>query len=222
MQCISVCSYNEKKTPVAWDFPNITRPFSIIYYVLGGSAFYSADGVELPLEREHLYILPANTRFSLREDSADKFYSLYIHADPFVKRTLELMRVYVKNDDEINVRKLCDMLISYASERLGEKIFPLAAKIKGYIESSFVSVFKGNDLSHHFNYSRSHLTKIFKKKYGLTPKQYAQQLVLKEIVRLLRRGNSITDIAERLDFSSPENLSRFFKDKLSFTYAKVS
>jgi AraC-like DNA-binding protein len=227
MQCISVCSYNERHTPAAWDFPNITRPFSIIYYVLGGSAFYSADGVEVPLKRGHLYILPANKPFSLREDSADKFYSLYVHAytspevdslidvdakaDPFIEHTLELMRCYARADDEIYMRKLCDMLLSYISERLGDALFSLAAKIKSYIDANYISVFKGNDLSHHFNYSRSHLTKIFKKKYSLTPKQYAQQLVIKEIIRLLYNGTSVNDIAETLDFSSPENLSRFFK-----------
>jgi AraC-like DNA-binding protein len=52
---------------------------------------------------------------------------------------------------------------------------------------------------------------VFKEKYSLTPRQYAQQLVLQETVRLLREGASVAEIADRLDFSSPENLSRFFK-----------
>ena len=73
MRCTAITSYNECLTPKEWDFPNITRPFSIIYYVLGGSAFYTVDGVERPFEKGHLYILPANQTFSLREDPEDKF-----------------------------------------------------------------------------------------------------------------------------------------------------
>lgn len=227
MQCISVCSHNERRTPAVWDFPNITRPFSIIYYVLGGSAFYSADNTEIPLKEGHLYILPANKLFSLREDPEDKFYSLYIHAytspevdelidvdvrgDSFIERTLELMRAYAKEKEEIYVRMLCDMLLCYISERHGDEVFPLAAKIKSYIDHNYVSVFKGEDLPRHFNYSRSHLTKIFKERYSLTPKQYARQLILGEIVALLCKGASVSSVAEKLDFSSPENLSRFFK-----------
>ncbi len=227
MQCISINSFDERHTPAIWSFTNITRPFSLIYYALGGSAFYTVDGKERPFEKNHLYILPANKVLSLREDPGDKFYLAYVHAftspeidsvidvdvtkDAFVRRTLELLRIYVKQKEEIYVRKLTDMLVSYIAETLGGAEISLDVKIKGYIDSNFVSVFRQSDLSRHFNYSKSHLSKVFKEKYNLTPKKYAQQLVLKEIIRLLCRGASIAEIAERLDFSSPENLSRFFK-----------
>jgi len=227
MQCTSITSFDECITPSVWNFPNITRPFSIIYYVLGGSAFYSFDGIERPFLKGHLYILPANKRFSLREEPHDKFYSVYIHAftspeidsvievdvgkDDFLLQSLELLRVYAKQDDEIYVRKITDMILSYLSETLGEAEMPLHSKIKSHIDKNYVSVFKQSDLSKHFNYSKSHLSKIFKEKYNLTPKQYAQQLILRETLVLLYKGLSVSEIAERLDFSSPENLSRFFK-----------
>ena len=227
MQCTSISSYDECLTPSVWNFPNITRPFSIIYYTLGGSAFYTIDGIEKPFRKKHLYVLPANKVFSLREDPHDKFYSVYIHAftspeidsvieadiekDGFLFQILEILRGYAKQDDEIYVRKLTDMILSYLSERLGEAEMPLHSKIKSYIDENYVSVFKHSDISRHFNYSKSHLSKIFKEKYNLTPKQYAQQLILKETVLLLREGFSVAETADRLDFSSPENLSRFFK-----------
>ena len=80
MQCISIGPYGERYTPNEWDFPNITRPFSIVYYALGGSAFYTVDGVERPFEKGHLYIFPANRVYSLREDKRDKFYLMFVHA----------------------------------------------------------------------------------------------------------------------------------------------
>ena len=228
MQCTSITSFDECLTPSVWNFPNITRPFSIIYYVLGGSAFYSFDGIERPFLKGHLYILPANKTFSLREDPSDKFYSLYIHAfttpeidsvinidvcsDRFVEDTLELLRRYaVRRDEPVYVHKLTDMLLSYLSDKHEMTNPQLPEKIKEYIDLNFVEVFKHSDLSRHFNYSRSHLSKAFKEKYNLTPKQYAQQLILKETVLLLREGFSVAETADRLDFSSPENLSRFFK-----------
>ena len=228
MQCTSITSFDECLTPSVWNYPNITRPFSIIYYVLGGSAYYTVDGVEKPFLKDHLYILPANKTFSLREDANDKFYSVYIHAfttpeidgvinidvsaDGFVEDTLTLIRHYAKRCNEpIYMHKLTDMLLSYLDSKQEMANPQLAEKIKDYIDSEFVDVFKHSDLSSHFNYSRSHLSKIFKEKYNLTPKQYAQQLILKETVLLLREGFSVAEIADKLDFSSPENLSRFFK-----------
>ena len=229
MQCTSITSFDECYTPNNWVFPNITRPFSIIYYVLGGSAFYTLDGVEKAFKKDHLYILPANRVFSLRELPNDKFYSLYVHAytfpeindvieidvssDCFVADTLKMIRAYAKMGDknEIRMHKLTDMLISYISQTDTNNNEPLRSRIKEHVEENFVKVFHNSDLSGDFNYSNSYLVKLFKSEYNITPKQYAEQMVLKEIAVLLHKGLPISEISRRLLFSSPENLCRFFK-----------
>ena len=227
MYCTSITSCDECYTPAVWNYPNITRPFSIIYYALGGSAFYTVDGTELPFEKDHLYILPANRVFSLREDPNDKFYSVYVHAftspeidsvididvknDDFVFETLRFIRKYAKMKDCSHVRHLTGMLLSYVFEVSAETELSLPIKLKNYIDKNFIKVFNASDLSSRFNYSGSYLSKIFKDKYNVTPKQYAKQLILKEAVLLLDKGTSVYETAERLEFSSPENFSRFFK-----------
>ena len=232
MHCTSITSHGEHITPAVWNYPNITRPFSIIYYVLGGRAFYTVDGVERPFLKDHLYILPANKVFSLREDPSDKFYSTYIHAftspeistvididvknDTFVFESLKLIRKYVKDKGNIYLRHLTDMLLSYIFEALAETDATLPIKIKSYVDTNFIKVLKNNDLSLEFNYSNSYLSKLFREKYNVTPKQYAKQLILKEAVVLLGKGTSVCDTAERLEFSSPENFSRFFKSHYGY------
>ena len=233
MHCTSITSHGEHLTPAVWNYPNITRPLSIIYYVLGGSAFYTIDGIEKPFLKDHLYILPANKVFSLREDPNDKFYSTFIHAftspeintvieidvksDQFVFETLKLMRKYVKDKDSVYLRHLTDMLLSYIFEFLTEINETLPIKIKSYIDENFIKVLKNNDLSLEFNYSNSYLSKLFREKYNITPKQYAKQLILKEAVLLLGKGISVCETAERLEFSSPENFSRFFKNYYGYS-----
>lgn len=228
MQCTSITSFNECLTPAVWDYPNITRPFSIIYYVLGGSAFYTIDGMERPFLKGHLYILPANRTFSLREDPKDKFYAVYIHAftspeinsvmdidvskDDFVGDILVLMRKYAqKREASQYIYNLTDLLLRYIAQTYEMAKSQLPERMKEYIDTEFVKVFRNSDLSRQFNYSCSYLTKVFKEKYNLTPKQYAQQLILKETVLLLEEGFMVAEIADKLAFSSPENLSRFFK-----------
>ena len=227
MRCTSISSYSECYTPAVWDYPNITRPFSIIYYALGGCAYYSIDGKERQFQKNHLYILPANKVFSLHEDPNDKFYSLYIHAftspeidsvvdvnvqnDTFIFETLRLIRTYAKTSNCTHVRYLTDMLLSYIFEELIEDELSLPIKLKNHIEENFIKAFNENNLSSKFNYSNSYLSKIFKDKYNLTPKQYAKQLILTEAILLLNKGTSVYETAERLEFSSPENFSRFFK-----------
>lgn len=227
MRCISINSYSECYTPAVWYYPNITRPFSIIYYALGGCAYYSIDGKEREFQKNHLYILPANKVFSLREDPNDKFYSVYIHAftspeidsvvdvnvqnDAFIFETLNFIRTYAQTNDCTHLKYLTDMLLSYIFEELIEAKLSMPTKIKSHIDENFIKVFNENDLSSKFNYSNSYLSKIFKDKYNVTPKQYAKQLILKEAVVLLEKGLSVCETAEQLEFSSPENFSRFFK-----------
>lgn len=238
MQCTSITSYDECYTPAVWNYPNITRPFSILYYVLGGSAFYTIDEVEHVFQKNHLYILPVGKVFSLREDPDDKFYSVYIHAftspeintvidvdvkkDPFVKETLQLIRKYTKNRDSIYIRHLTDMLLSYVFEFTGESNLTLPAQIKSYIDLNFINVYNTADLSSQFNYSPPYLAKLFKEEYNITPKQYAKQLMLKEAAFLLNQGLSVHQTAERLEFSSPENFSRFFKGYYGYSPSQYS
>lgn len=228
MQCTSVSSFNECVTPKKWDFPNITRPFSIIYYALGGTAFYKIDGVEHRFIKGHLYILPAGKVFSLYEDENDKFYAVYVHAhtfpeidkiidvdaesDVFLLDSLSLVRKYVRSKSNADkVKSLVGMLVSYIYDKENNSDASVAMRIKTYIENNFVSVFKDSNLAKIFNYSNSYLVKIYKNEFKITPKQYAEQLVLRESVILLGEGMAINEISARLEFSSPENFSRFFK-----------
>ena len=228
MQCMSVASYNEQLTPSNWNYPNITRPFSIIYYALDGSAFYTLDGVEHPFKKEHLYILPADKVFSLRELEDDKFYSLFIHAytspkitslieidvtqDSFLSDILAMIRKYIPEQNHSYVHHLTNLLVSYACDTYPGTATALHTKIKEYIEEHFLQVMKGSSLSKQFNYSSSYITKVFRDEYNLTPKQYATQLLLQKSVLLLHENLSINEIAQELCFSSPENFSRFFKN----------
>lgn len=228
MNCTSITSFHECYTPKVWNYPNITRPFSIIYYALGGSAFYTVDEEEHPFKKGHLYILPANRLFSLREDPKDKFFSVYIHAftspeittvtdvdvenHPFIKDTLELVRKYAKERNgrnKVYIKKLTDMLLSYIFDESEDD--DLIIQVRRYIDKNFVSVFCTNNLSDRFNYSNSYLSKLFRKQYNVTPKQYAKQLLLSESASLLAKGLSVNKVSEQLEFSSPENFSRFFK-----------
>jgi len=230
MHCTSITSCHECITPKEWNYPNITRPFSILYYALGGSAFYSMNGVERPFEPGHLYILPANRVFSLREDPDNKFYSVYIHAytspeihsvmdvdenqDAFLKDVLQLVRKYAKGQSQLHrvyIKNLTELILSHVFETMTDTQERMHVKIKNHIEANYLAVFHQGDLSAQLNYSNSYLTKLFREKYNLTPKQYAKQLVMKEAALLLGQGKPVHAVAEQLAFSSPENFSRFFK-----------
>ena len=241
MFCTNIVKYGESFTRKNWLFENITRPFSIIYYAIDGTAYYKIGDKTERMKKGYLYIFPSNTVFSLFEDTSDKFYHLYIHSfllpelktviiknvaeDPFLTRIIDFIREYANDKKSLYIRKLTDFLISYISETAEETNSMLHFKIKTYIDENFLTVFKDNNLSDIFHYSNSYLVKVFKIIYGITPKQYANQLALKYIVNLLQNNYSVNYISNMFNFSSPENFSRFFKNNYGCSpteYAKLS
>ena len=62
--------------------------------------------------------------------------------------------------------------------------------------------------------SVSYVKKLFQRYAGIGAKEYYSTLRYNEVIRLCESGVPIAEIAERLNFSSPEYLSLFFKKRM--------
>ena len=65
--------------------------------------------------------------------------------------------------------------------------------------------------------SVSYLKQLFRKYAGASPKEYYSNLRLAEAMHLLKEGLSATEIAERMNFSSPNYFASFFKKRTGTT-----
>lgn len=81
-----------------------------------------------------------------------------------------------------------------------------------YIDAHFLEIDSLSKLSSDFGYSYSHLSKCFKRIYGRNISEYLNQKRLEYSVELLKKGKNLTEIAEKLGFSSAYNFSRAFKN----------
>ena len=61
------------------------------------------------------------------------------------------------------------------------------------------------------NISVSYLKLLFKMYSGTTPKLYWSRLRCNEAIKLLQQGMTPTEVADRMNFSSPNYFSTFFK-----------
>lgn len=75
--------------------------------------------------------------------------------------------------------------------------------IKNFSEKSFISV--------------SYIKLLFQRYAGISPKTYYNNLRIIEAKNLLEQGLSVTDAANKMNFSSPNNFVRFFKSITSVT-----
>ena len=92
---------------------------------------------------------------------------------------------------------------------------PMIEDICAYLKANVYGKVTLDDLTEKFHFSKSFIFKQFKNHIGLSPISYYLDLKLIEAKRLLREdGITITEIAERLGFESPEYLSRYFKKRV--------
>jgi AraC family transcriptional regulator, regulatory protein of adaptative response / methylphosphotriester-DNA alkyltransferase methyltransferase len=94
----------------------------------------------------------------------------------------------------------------------------LVKKAKSILDMHYNSPEKLQPLSKELGVSTSHLIRLFKQHYGLTPAHYITGLRIEKAVELLGQGGiNILEIAYKSGFKSVSNFYRCFKEHMGHT-----
>ncbi|WP_343485710.1 AraC family transcriptional regulator [Allomuricauda sp. d1] len=89
--------------------------------------------------------------------------------------------------------------------------------IRNFIDSNFDKELNLNFLSHvHFT-SKYHLLRLFKRYYGLTPKQYLINKRIEKSKEYLKQGMSVSEVCYCVGFETPSSFSTLFKNKIGLS-----
>lgn len=66
-------------------------------------------------------------------------------------------------------------------------------------------------LADEFGFERSYLYRIFKQRYGISPKEYLTRIRLEKAKWLLARGHSVAECAYMVGYSDAFSLSKAYK-----------
>ena len=86
--------------------------------------------------------------------------------------------------------------------------------IKNYIDTNYAAKVNLDFLSHIQFVSKYHLLRLFKKYYGLTPKQYLIDTRIEKSKELLSQGMSVTECCFAVGFESLSSFSTLFKSRI--------
>ncbi len=102
--------------------------------------------------------------------------------------------------------------------RESQEMNSTAFQLVSYIDIHFLNIPSVQSLAREFGYDYQHLTKLFKKTFGVTIGEYISDKKLEYGKLLLTRQNqSVAETAELLGYSSPNNFTRAFKNKFGET-----
>ena len=89
----------------------------------------------------------------------------------------------------------------------------IAIKTKRYIDTHFDTAINLDVLAHLRFTSKYHLVRVFKKYYGITPRQYLINKRIEQAKKILKTGKSVSDTCYAVGFESIHSFSNLFKAK---------
>ena len=98
-----------------------------------------------------------------------------------------------------------------------DKQLQIVIATKNFIDKNFDSVLNLDFLSHKHFTSKYHLLRVFKKYYGLSPKQYLTSKRIGKAKECLREGMTVSETCYAVGFEAPSSFSTLFKNKIGLS-----
>lgn len=217
------------------------RNFYGLTFAISGEIVYTLNKKEYISDKEHLLLLPKGQSYSLQCTDSGSFPVINFeiaNAQSFpqimtfpVRDHVSLhnlfweLEVQAKTGDTKNRlyrMALLYQLLSYAiipdeEQQSSPKRLVLRPALE-YLENNYDNPNLNNALlSKKSCISEVYFRKLFKEEYGLSPKQYVQQIRINKAKELLRSEYlSVTTVAEMVGYSSIFNFSKAFKTQTGY------
>ncbi|NER12105.1 helix-turn-helix domain-containing protein [Leptobacterium flavescens] len=112
-------------------------------------------------------------------------------------------------ETEINrIKKIC-----FSNDKQLETVISL----RNFIDNNFEKEINLKFLSHTLLTSKYHLLRLFKRYYGITPKQYLTIRRLEKSKEYLKKGMSVSEVCYNVGFNTHSSFSTLFKNKIGLT-----
>ena len=123
---------------------------------------------------------------------------------------------YVKRDEkstDIYLSILYEIIYHLFSSQGDEAQDERIRHVHRFIKYNYMSDISISSLASSFGFERSYLYRIFKQRYGLSPKEYLTQVRLEQGKWLLTRGHSVAESAYIVGYPDAFSFSKAYKNR---------
>ena len=89
----------------------------------------------------------------------------------------------------------------------------LFSNIISYIDANILNIVGVQDICAHFSFSESYLSHLFTSQLGISLFHYYNNVRFDKALKMLNEGSSVTEVAEKLNYTSIYTFSRAFRNK---------
>ncbi len=206
------------------------RDYHIIHFVLSGKGtLMNARGTH-HVSKGQMFIIREGelTKYIADKDEpweytwlafSGKRTSLFDNAPDVIKTPAEIdikLFEYVKRGErspDIFSAILYELIFHLFTEGSTEPADERLRNVHRYIKYNYMNEITVAGLAADFGFERSYLYRMFKKKYGMGPKEYLTQVRLDKARWLLARNYSVAECAYMVGYSDPFSFSKAYKNR---------
>ncbi|MBR3967730.1 MAG: AraC family transcriptional regulator [Clostridia bacterium] len=208
-------------------YPSRIRNFTVITYVKEGCGTFEIYGKRYEVHPGQVYIIPQGVVTSTKASDKDPWKCISVGFDGEYCRDFERIEPVFDFEPDLfdelleiaNFEGRKDIATASLIMRMYSAWMPHdtpqnendLAGIKLYIEENFMNPISVEEIAREHSMDRTYLSKLFKRKYGKSLKEYIIYVRLKEARLLLGSGKNVTEAALLCGFNTPTHFSRIYK-----------
>lgn len=204
------------------------RNHYIIHYIVKGSGEVICKNKTYDVKAGEIFIIKPNIPLTYTASKNDPWEYIWISFNGRLsERFSEINNVVLPFEKSIFFdMKKCNSYASLKEEFLTAKLFELYAEFfsdggkyntahiaANYIDHSYGEEISISQLAKDMKTDRHHLSRIFKKEFGITMQDYLITKRLHEAKKLLKAGFNVTQTAFAVGYKDPFVFSKAFKKK---------
>lgn len=197
-----------------------------LHYIISGSGIFRIDGKEYHLSKGWMFVIPPYVETYYEADANDPWEYTWVGFRseklpmalpdviycPGVSRVFEDMK-NAKNIGNGRTEFLCAKLwelFSVLMENIDTKDDYVELAL-GIIHSDYMLKINVSKIAERLNLDRTYFSTLFRKRMGVSPKQYLQSYRMEQALPLLRVGLSVTKTAQAVGYDDIYTFSKMFK-----------
>lgn len=210
-----------------------------LYYIYGGSAFFTGGDVSIPLQKQHLYLFPRGLNFSVHQDDenpVDHLFFDFLLSSPLAATDLidfylppgdtpiwhlvEALSCMLINkpyhfDDDYTVNSIFDALLALLSAETGLSYLndERLNTALDYIHKNLSEKISIKSIAEMLFMEENYFIRYFKKFMGITPYKYLREYRLNKAVNLINNGMTLCEAAGHCGYDSVSALSHALNNR---------
>lgn len=214
------------RTPCASFGPTI-REFYIIHYILSGKGIFRNKNATYTVEAGQYFLLRPGELTFYQADEKEPWHYIWIGFNGDLATHFDSIAdtgTFQDTQFFLDIMNSDDTIPKY-EEYLTSKLFMLyylffcnekdtvkhTQKVRNYIKRNYMSDLSVEDIAQNLCVNRIYLSRIFKKDYGVSIKQYIISTRMEHAKSFLENGYSVADAAQMVGYKDAFTFSKVFK-----------